>query len=281
MKKKPLILVVNDDGITSPGITALVEAMKEIGEVVVVAPDKPQSGVGHAITINATLRLNKTKYHNVKDEYSISGTPVDCVKMATDKLMRRLPDLCVSGINHGSNISVNVIYSGTMSAAIEGAIDGIPSAGFSLMDYSINADFTAAKEIAKSIAKNILTHGLPKNICLNVNIPPLKLSEIKGIKMCRQAKADWKEVFDERKDPYGRSYYWLTGEFIDMESGKNDTDVWAVKNNYVSVVPIQFDMTGYAALPHLKKWKFNNNVIAKPVRTDVHPGGQSHRKKMP
>ncbi len=260
--KKPLILVTNDDGITAPGIIALAKAMKEIGDVIVIAPDKPQSGVGHAITINATLRLNKTNYHNVKEEYSLSGTPVDCVKMATDKLLKRNPDLIVSGINHGSNISVNVIYSGTMSAAVEGAIDGIPSVGFSLMDYSINADFTASMEVAKTIARNILANGLPKGICLNVNIPPLKYAELKGIKICRQAKADWKEVFDERKDPYGRSYYWLTGEFIDMEPGASDTDVSAVKSGYASVVPVQFDLTGYSALPALRKWKLDK-VISK------------------
>ncbi|TAL61290.1 MAG: 5'/3'-nucleotidase SurE [Bacteroidetes bacterium] len=265
MNKRPLILITNDDGITSPGIIALVEAMKDIGNVVVIAPDKPQSGVGHAITINATLRLDKTNYHNVKKEYSLSGTPVDCVKMATDKILQRKPDLCVSGINHGSNISVNVIYSGTMSAAVEGAIDGIPSVGFSLMDYSIGADFSASGEIAKIIAKNILLNGLPKDICLNVNIPPLKLSEIKGIKVCRQAKANWKEEFDERKDPSGRSYYWLTGEFINMEKEKEDTDVWAVRNNYVSVVPVQFDMTGYSALPALEKWKMNDSFAKKTL----------------
>lgn len=263
MSKKPLILVTNDDGITAPGIIALVKAMNELGNVVVIAPDKPQSGVGHAITINATLRLNKTNYHNVREEYSLSGTPVDCVKMATDKLLKRAPDLIVSGINHGSNISVNVIYSGTMSAAVEGAIDGIPSAGFSLMDYSINADFSAAMEVAKTVARNILSNGLPKGICLNVNIPPLKPSELKGIKVCRQAKADWKEVFDERKDPYGRSYFWLTGEFIDMEPGADDTDVSAVKAGYAAVVPVQFDMTGYSALSALKKWKMDSAPVVK------------------
>ena len=266
-KKKPLILVTNDDGITAPGISALVEAMKEIGDVVVIAPDKPQSGVGHAITINATLRLNKTNYHNVHEEYSLSGTPVDCVKMATDKILKRKPDLCVSGINHGSNISINVIYSVTMSAAIEGAIDGIPSVGFSLMDYAIDADFSASKEITKIIAKNILSNGLPKNICLNVNIPPLHFSEIKGIKMCRQANASWREEFDERKDPSGRSYYWLTGEFVNLEKEKEDTDVWAARNNYVSVVPVQFDLTGYSALPALKKWKTDEVFLRRQPKT--------------
>jgi 5'-nucleotidase len=267
MNKKPLILVTNDDGITSPGIYALVEAVREIGDVVVIAPDKPQSGVGHAITINATLRLNKTNYHKVKEEYSLSGTPVDCVKMATDKILKRKPDLCVSGINHGSNISINVIYSGTMSAAIEGAIDGIPSVGFSLMDYSINADFSASKEIVKIIVKNVLAKGLPKNICLNVNIPTLHISEIKGIKMCRQANASWKEKFEERKDPSGSSYYWLTGEFIDLEKEKKDTDVWAARNNYVSVVPVQYDLTAYGAISSLKKWKLDESPLNRKPKT--------------
>jgi len=253
-KKKPLILVTNDDGITSHGIVALVEAVSELGDVIVVAPDKSQSGVGHAITINSTLRINKTNIHKVSEEYSASGTPVDCVKLALNKILSRKPDLCVSGINHGSNISINVIYSGTMSAAIEGAIHGMPSIGFSLMDYSIDADFSASKEIAKLLCMKILNHGLPKDICLNVNIPPLKLSEIKGIKVCRQARASWIEKFDERKDPSGHSYYWLTGEFINFEDGKRDTDVWAVKNNFVSVVPVQFDLTEHSSISKIAKW---------------------------
>ena len=253
--KKPLILVTNDDGISSPGIAALVDSMKEIGEVIVVAPDKPQSGVGHAITINSTLRIHKTRFHDVK-EYSITGTPVDCVKMAVNKILKSKPDLIVSGINHGSNISINVIYSGTMSAAVEGAIEGIPSIGFSLLNDSIDADFTASKYFAKIIAKQVLEHGLPKDICLNVNIPRLHLSEIKGIRICRQARATWIEKFDERKDPGGNPYYWLTGKFVNYDEGKKETDVWAVKNNFVSVVPVQFDMTGYSALPALEKWKW-------------------------
>lgn len=253
--KKPLILVTNDDGISAPGIAALVEAMKEIGEVMVVAPDKPQSGVGHAITINSTLRIHKTRFHGVKMEHSITGTPVDCVKMAVNKILKKKPDLIVSGVNHGSNISINVIYSGTMSAAIEGAIEGIPSIGFSLLHDSIDADFTASKEIAKTIALQVLKNGLPKDICLNVNIPRLHLSEIKGIRVCRQARATWIEKFDERKDPGGNPYYWLTGKFVNFDEGKKETDVWAVKNSFVSVVPIQFDMTGYSALKAIEKLK--------------------------
>jgi 5'-nucleotidase len=256
-KGKPLILVTNDDGITAPGIRALVEVMKELGDVVVVAPDKPQSGMGHAITINSTLRIHKGKYHDVMEEYSSTGTPVDCVKLAINKILPRRPDLCVSGINHGSNMSVNVIYSGTMSAAVEGAIEGIPSIGFSLCDHSIDADFTASKVYAKMIAVNTLKHGLPEGACLNVNIPPLALSEIKGVKVCRQGKANWIEELDERKDPSGKEYFWLTGRFENFEPGSKDTDVWALDNNYISIVPVQFDMTAYKAMDKLKSWNYD------------------------
>lgn len=251
---KPLILVTNDDGITAPGMKALIEVMKELGDVVVVAPDKPQSGMGHAITINSTLRINKSNYHNVKEEYSCSGTPVDCVKIAVNKILNRKPDLCVSGINHGSNVSISVIYSGTMSAAVEGAIESIPSVGFSLCDYSIDADFTSAKTIAKTIAQNVLKNGLMPNTCLNVNIPPLHINELKGIKVCRQARANWIEELDERKDPSGNSYYWLTGKFQNFETASNDTDVWALDNGYVSVVPVQFDMTAHQAINNIVSW---------------------------
>ncbi len=255
-KNKPLILVTNDDGISAPGIQALVEVMKTLGDVVVVAPDKPQSGMGHAITINSTLRIQKVEIYGVKEEYSCSGTPVDCVKFAVNKIMKRKPDLCVSGINHGSNMSINVIYSGTMSAAVEGAIENIPSIGFSLCDYSIDADFSTAKKIVKTIAENVLKNGLPNDVCLNVNIPKAKITEIKGIKICRQARANWIEELDERHDPSGKPYYWLTGKFENFDLGKKDTDVWALDNNYVSVVPTQFDMTAHTAIKKLEKWKF-------------------------
>jgi 5'-nucleotidase len=255
-KQKPLILVTNDDGITAPGIVALVEVMKTLGEVVVVAPDKPQSGMGHAITINSTLRLHRTKTHGIAEEYSCSGTPVDCVKFAINKVLKRKPDLCVSGINHGSNMSINVIYSGTMSAAVEGAIEGIPSIGFSLCDFSIDADFAPAKKIIKTIVENVLKNSLPKDVCLNVNIPKLKYNEIAGIKICRQARASWVEELDERHDPSGRAYYWLTGKFENFEKGKKDTDVWAVENNFVSVVPVQFDLTAHKAIKEIQNdWK--------------------------
>ncbi len=254
--KLPLIVVTNDDGITAPGIKALMEVAATLGEIIVIAPDKPQSGVGHAITLNSTLRINKVQLNYGLKGFSCSGTPVDCIKLALNEIVPRKPDLIVSGINHGSNCSINVIYSGTMSAAIEGVLEGIPSVGFSLLDYSIEADFSASKKVAKKIIKAILKNKLPKNVCLNVNIPKLREEEIMGIKICRQAIANWEEKFDKRLDPSGKEYYWLTGEFKNYDKG-NDTDVWALKNNYVSVVPTQIDLTAYTAIEKLKKWKFD------------------------
>ncbi len=247
---RPVILVTNDDGITAPGLHALVEAVQDLGEIVVVAPDSPQSGMGHAITINHPLRLDKVDVHGNHKWFQSSGTPVDCVKLAIDKILHRKPDLCVSGINHGSNSSINVIYSGTMSAAMEGAIEGIPSIGFSLLNYSLEADFTAAKRVARTVAINTLKNGLPSGSLLNVNIPNLALDEIKGIKVCRQAMAKWREEFDERLDPNKRKYYWLTGRFVNQDKGE-DTDEWALSNGYVSLVPVQYDFTAHHAIPFL------------------------------
>lgn len=252
MKEKPLILVTNDDGISAPGLIHLTAIASRFGRVVVVAPDKPQSGMGHAITINNTLRLHQTSYHTAEMEYACTGTPVDCVKMAVNHLLKQKPDLVLSGINHGSNSSINVIYSGTMSAAVEGALEGAKSIGFSLCDYSLHADFTQATPFLEQIIEHTLLNELPKGVCLNVNIPKLQTNQIKGIKVVRQAKAIWYEKFDERQDPYGRNYYWLTGEFVNFEPNANDTDEWALHNNYISVVPIQADLTAHFALPNLK-----------------------------
>lgn len=257
MKNKPLILVTNDDGITAPGIRTLIAVMQEIGEIVVVAPDKPQSATGHAITINNTLYLNKLSDDNSPFlEYSCSGTPVDCVKFAVNEVLKRKPDLCVSGINHGSNSSINVIYSGTMSAAVEAGIEGIPAIGFSLLDYDWNADFESAKGFIKKIALQVLENGLPEGVILNVNIPKLKEKDIKGIKVCRQAKAMWMERFDKRKTPQGKDYYWLTGEFINQDKGE-DTDEFALEKGFISVVPVQFDLTAHHAIQQLNTWKLN------------------------
>ncbi len=256
-KKKPLILVTNDDGITAPGIRTLIEVMKTIGDVVVVAPDSPQSGMGHAITLSNTIFCDEVVLkENVKHkEYSCSGTPADCVKIATQEILKRKPDLCVSGINHGANNSINVIYSGTMSAAVEAGIEGIPAIGFSLLDYSLNADFEPSRKFVKTIAKSVLKNGLPKGVVLNVNIPKLKASEIKGIKVCRQAKAHWEEEFDRRTNPQGRDYFWAKGRFVNDDTGE-DNDEFALSQGYVSVVPVQFDMTAHHYLAELESWKF-------------------------
>ncbi|HCY89649.1 MAG TPA: 5'/3'-nucleotidase SurE [Chitinophagaceae bacterium] len=252
--KEPIILVTNDDDITSPGIKNLVEAVKDLGKVVVVAPDSPQSGMGHAITIGSPLRMNKMNLFGEVEAWQTTGTPVDCVKLAVDKILHRKPDLCLSGINHGANHSINVIYSGTMSAAMEASIEGIPSIGFSLLDYRYEADFTASRHIVRTIVSKILKKKLDKHLLLNVNIPSVPMDEIKGIKVCRQAYAKYDEYFDERTDPHGKKYYWLTGEFKNFDKGK-DTDVWALQRNYVSVVPVQFDLTNYTLKKQLEKTK--------------------------
>ncbi len=253
-KNEPVILITNDDDITSPGIRNLVEAVKNMGKVVVVAPDKPQSGMGHAITIGSPLRMNKMNlFGNDVEAWQTTGTPVDCVKLAVDKILHRKPDICLSGINHGANHSINVIYSGTMSAAMEAAIEGIPSIGFSLLDYRYEADFEPSRQIVQKIVPQILQQkNLDKHLLLNVNIPSVPMKEIKGIKVCKQAYAKYDEEFDERIDPQKKKYYWLTGEFKNFDKSK-DTDVWALQRNYVSVVPVQFDLTNYTLKQKLEK----------------------------
>ena len=256
--KKPLILVTNDDGITAPGIRALIEVMNTIGDVCVVAPDSPQSGMGHAITINDTLYCDsiKVRENEPQKEYSCSGTPADCVKLAVNELLDRKPDLCVSGINHGSNSSINVIYSGTMSAAVEAGTQGIPSIGFSLLDYGLDADFEPVKRYVKQVAEECLKNGLPKGVVLNVNFPKASTEDLKGLKVCRQANAHWIENFDKRTNPLGRDYYWLTGEFVNEDKGE-DTDEWALENGYISVVPTQFDLTAHKYIQELNSWNLN------------------------
>ena len=256
MSKKPLILVTNDDGISAPGIRTLISVMNEIGDVVVVAPDSPQSAMGHAITINSTLHCNSIEVDNgPQQEYSCSGTPADCVKLGINEILERKPDICVSGINHGSNSSINVIYSGTMSAALEASIQGVPAIGFSLLDYNWNADFESLRNFIKKITLTAINKGIPNGNALNINFPKLKENEIKGIKICRQAKAHWNEKFDKRINPQGKEYYWLTGEFIN-EDHKNDSDEWALKNGYISIVPVKFDMTDHKNIEKLKDWNF-------------------------
>ncbi|MFL2625898.1 MAG: 5'/3'-nucleotidase SurE [Flavobacteriaceae bacterium] len=258
MPKRPLILVTNDDGITAPGIRTLINVMNSIGDVVVVAPDSPQSGMGHAITINETLYCKKEKInHGPQVEYSTSGTPADCVKLAVHELLDKKPDLCVSGINHGSNSSINVIYSGTMSAAIEAGMEGIPAIGFSLMDYNWDANFNPLKKYVKKICSTVLKRGMKKGVVLNVNFPKTENNTIKGIKICQQAEANWVEKFDKRQSPMGKDYYWLTGEFINYDKRKN-TDEYALSKGYISIVPVQFDLTAHNYIDELKNWEFND-----------------------
>lgn len=253
--EKPVILVTNDDGITAPGIRALVEAVKDLGTVIVVAPDSPQSGMGHAVTIGYPLRLHKADVFEGIDAWESSGTPVDCVKLARDIILHHKPDLCVSGINHGANHSINVIYSGTMSAAMEAAIEGVPSIGFSLLDYRHEADFSLATEVARTLATRMLANPMPAHTLLNVNIPKVSREEFKGIKVCRQAHAKWKEEFDRRTDPRGKDYYWMTGKFTNMDTG-TDTDVEALAAGYASVVPVKFDLTDVAMRDKLQaEWQ--------------------------
>lgn len=254
--QKPVILVTNDDGITAPGIAALVRAMKTIGEVVVVAPDSPQSGMGHAITVAEPLRLDEVKVFSGVRCYQASGTPADCVKLAVARVLHRKPDLVVSGINHGSNASINVIYSGTMSAAVEGAIEGIQAIGFSLVNYSHEADMETSVKVATKLARKLLAEPLPRGTLLNVNIPYIDYEKLNGYRICRQAVAKYEEKFDERVDPNGRKYYWLTGDFVNHDNG-DDTDVWAIANDYVSIVPVQFDLTAHYAIANLKTWEGN------------------------
>lgn len=244
-KDKPLILITNDDSIYSKGIRAMIDAVKDIGQVVVVAPSLPQSGMGHAVTLKEPIRLTPvSRFEGIETSYACSGTPVDAVKIARDVILDRKPDICLSGINHGSNSSINIIYSGTMSAAVEAAIEGIPSVGFSYCDYDLNADFSLCTEVVRKITTQMLQNPISTPALLNVNIPKVSMSEFKGYRICRQAVAKWEEEFEERIDPRGGTYYWLTGKFVNYDQG-HDTDEWALENGYVSIVPVQFDLTNY------------------------------------
>jgi len=254
-RDKPIILITNDDGYRAKGLKALIEALQPFGNLIVVAPAEGQSGMAHAITVKMPLRMEKIEEKEDFELYVCSGTPVDCVKLANNQLFQGLkPDLLVSGINHGANSSSSVVYSGTMAAAIEGCLYEIPSIGFSLLDFSKNADFSSAIPYVQQITQKALENGIDKNTCLNVNIPRLPSEQIKGIKICRQNKGVWREEFDKRLDPNNREYYWLTGEFYNLEPHAEDTDEWALHNGYVSIVPVQVDLTAYSSIERLKGW---------------------------
>jgi 5'-nucleotidase len=250
---RPTILITNDDGYFAPGIRKLIAIMRKIGRVVVVASDQAMSGMGHAITIKTPLRLKTVSKDADYEEYICNGTPADCVKLGEQVVLKGKPDLLVSGINHGSNASINVIYSGTMAAVLEACIDGIPAIGFSLNDYSHDADFSHVDSFIEKITQNVLGNGLPQGVCLNVNIPAKSEEPIKGIRVCRQSHAKWVEEFDSRHDPRGAAYHWLTGRFENDDKGE-DTDQQALDSNFVSVVPVHYDLTAYKALDFVKSW---------------------------
>lgn len=254
MKRTPLILVTNDDGIKAKGLKELISVARKFGDVIAISSQEPMSGMSHAITIKVPLRAKIVTEEPGLRAYLTNGTPVDGVKLIFNSLIDRKPDLLVSGINHGSNSSSSVLYSGTMAAAMEGAINHVPSIGFSLLDYDPDADFSAAGELAGEVIAKVLEDGLPDGICLNVNIPALSPKEIKGIRMCKQANGYWKEEFEKRTDPMGREYYWLTGFFHmrEPDNGGEGTDEWALKNGYASVVPVNTDMTAYKVLEDMK-----------------------------
>lgn len=251
-ESRPLILIVNDDGYEAKGLESMVSIAKPLGEVAVVVPDRTRSGMGHAITMGEPLRLTNYKNEDGVAYYKTNGTPVDCVKLGEKVVLRdRKIDLVLSGINHGSNSSVSLIYSGTMAAAIEAAFDNIPAVGLSLLDYMPDADFTAAVHYGRPIVEKVLEKGLPPHICLNVNFPKVPVEEIKGIRITRQCHATWHEDLQERTDPYGRKYYWLTGWLERLEQ-EDDTCEWALQHNYVSIQPVQYDLTAYQYMESLK-----------------------------
>jgi len=250
------ILVTNDDGIDAPGIQVLAEALKELGEVTVVAPLKEQSAVGHGITMQIPLRVTKYQKNGKFFGYAVSGTPADCVKIGIRNILKEKPDLVVSGINHGSNTAINIIYSGTVSAAREAAIMDVPSIAISLTNHEAT-DFTYSGKIARLVASKLIGKDLPVGTLLNVNIPDIPAEQIKGILLTKQGKSKWDDIYEERKDPYGRAYYWLTGTLVEVDN-QMDTDQFAIKNNYISVTPIHFDLTDYETFEKMKGWDIEN-----------------------
>lgn len=253
MSEKSLILITNDDGIHAKGLRELVEVIQFFGDVVVISSEVSMSGKSNAITVDQPLRATLVKEIHGVLTFKCNGTPVDCVKLSFNGLLERTPDYVVSGINHGANSSISVIYSGTMGAAIEGSLHDVPSIGFSLDDFSPNADFSKAKMVVAKVFQSVQENGLPPFTCLNVNIPKGKP---KGIKVCRQTRGKWVEEFEKRIDPHGRDYHWLAGYFKNFEENSTETDTYALKNNFASVVPVTVDMTCYKTLELLQNWEF-------------------------
>ena len=251
---KPLIFITNDDGIQAKGLRFLIDILKEIGDIVVVAPDGGRSGMSHALTVSTPLRLEKITEEKNYIEYKCSGTPVDCLKLSLSQVLKRKPDLLVSGINHGSNASINLIYSGTVAAAIDGALHGIKSIAFSITNNSHDVEVSHYGKYIKKIVLQTLENDLPLGTCLNVNFPCVNENEIKGIKVGRQSIGCWNDYYIERTDPMGRNYYWLTGDFNNIDND-DQTDEWAIANKYISIVPIHVDYTNHKAIELLKNYE--------------------------
>ena len=253
-KQKPLIFISNDDGIYAEGIKNLVEVATDFGQVVVVAPDGQRSGQSHAITVHDPLYFEKTNIFEGKvDAYICSGTPADCVKIGLQKIISRRPDLCLSGINHGTNASIGVLYSGTIAVALEAATKNIPAIALSVDDHDLKADFSQAMPTIKKIIQTTLQNGLPQQTALNVNFPKASEESYKGVKICHQARGIWQEAFDSRSTPWGKKYHWLHGDFQGIDD-RCENDMEVMKENYVAVVPLKIDMTDYNAMNQLKKW---------------------------
>jgi 5'-nucleotidase len=250
---KPLILITNDDGAEARGIHTLTRLMMQIGDVVVVAPDGPRSAQSNALTVTQPIRYKKVEEKEGLKRYICSGTPTDCVKIAINEVIERKPDLIVAGINHGSNSAVNVIYSGTMGAVLEGCENGILSIGFSISSYALDVDFSDFELYVLKITREALKNGLPDGVCLNVNAPKGKIN---GIRISRQCKGQWVKEFDKRTDPQSRDYFWLTGYFENNEPENEDTDEWALLNGYISIVPTKIDLTAYEQMEAIRGWKF-------------------------
>lgn len=249
---RPLILITNDDGVHAGGLRTLVQTVREFGDVVVMAPERNASAKSHSLTTEHPLRAWDLLHEDGLDVYYCDGTPVDCIKLASEHFCPRKADLVLSGINHGSNSSINILYSGTMGAAIEASTNGYNAIGFSLLNHSHKADFSACVPYIRSIVQYVLENGLPPLVSLNVNVPKLPLDQIKGMRVCREAKAYWSDSFEQRIDPVGRPYYWLTGKF-ECDDLEEDTDEWALRNGYVSVVPVHPDFTQHESIDFLRK----------------------------
>lgn len=249
--RRPLILISNDDSIAAPGLLRLVDCVTALGDVIVVAPEEPHSGMSSAFSVEKALRIREHDDYNRARIFTVNGTPVDCVKLAINAIVPRKPDMMISGINHGSNSGNSIIYSGTMGAVIEACMEGISSIGFSLLHHSLKADFSLSADFVSDIAAKVLNEGLPKWICLNVNIPA-KVVPV-GVRVCRAARGHWADGYSRYLDPHGRPFYMVKGRFVNEDADATDTDEYWLARNYISVVPVSPDMTAQREIKDMSR----------------------------